>query len=393
MSGNERDGTVDEDYEFYNEKSQAKSKKVAFDILGVCVSRDVFGLANGNEYAVGKYTRLSIPYFSDMEEVDPECWITMDEVSGERNFHKRLKLDCLNMRYAEDLNSSGSDWLLLDVRTLTFGYFETKFGGKTHYYIGEKITEDEIRTATRKKGFEPESIRFLDTDDVPGIDGMIDRFCEFIKGRYWSNIIILEMKDALWHVDKEGKTGFLHDFPVDRRRRITGKYTEILRKKLGCRCIPMPSDVICDYLHLWGMSKGHFVQEYYDYAYRCVDAIVKGADDLDLRLETEFLEACAAMDAIRSGRMLSRNNTVRRAEEFWARTGDADASISNAQLLMAEANNPPLEAELAGIIGRIWRDRTDGKADAGKAASWMRAASDGGIAWASEELEELGKNL
>jgi hypothetical protein len=139
------------------------------------------------------------------------------------------------------------------------------------------------------------------------------------------------------------------------------------------------------------MSKGHYIQEYYDYAYRCLDAIVKGAPDLDLLLEREFLKVCAAMDSIRSGRMLSRNNTVRRAENHWKTSDDADASISNAQLLMAEANNPLLEAELAGIVGRIWRDRTDGKADMRKASMWLKTASDGGIVWASKELEELGE--
>ncbi len=382
---------MDEDYEYYGEKSQAKKKTASFDILGVCVSRDIFGLANGNEYDVGKYTRLSLPYYSDMENVDPELWATMDEVKGERDFHKRLKLDDLNMRYADELNGSGSEWLLIDTRSLTFGYHEAKFGGKTHYYTAESISADEIRAATRKKGFEPESIRFVETEDVPGIEGMMDAFCEFVRGRYGNNIIFIEMRDALWHVDKEGKVGYIRDYPVERRRRITGKYCEALMKKLGCRCIPMPSNIICDYLHIWGMSKGHYIQEYYDYAYRCLDAIVKGAPDLDLLLEREFLKVCAAMDSIRSGRMLSRNNTVRRAENHWKTSDDADASISNAQLLMAEANNPLLESELAGIVGRIWRDRTDGKADMRKASMWLKTASDGGIVWASKELEELGE--
>lgn len=112
------------------------------DIMGVCVSRDVFGLKDDREFLIGKYVRMSMPYFLDEEELDEDKLATEDMLTGKR-FVKRLKLDELNKRY-KNLKTSGSDWVLIDLRALSYGLYVVNYGGETHYIMKDKLSQQEV---------------------------------------------------------------------------------------------------------------------------------------------------------------------------------------------------------------------------------------------------------
>ncbi|MBR4505041.1 MAG: sel1 repeat family protein [Candidatus Methanomethylophilaceae archaeon] len=353
------------------------------DIMGVCVSRDVFGLKDDREFLIGKYVRLSMPYFLDEEELDEDKLATESMLTGKK-FIKRLKLDELNKRYRY-LKTSGSDWVLIDLRALSYGLYAVNYGGETHYIMKERLTQQEICSAIEKRGYAVESIEEMEFEDAPNLNEMIDATCDFVKKRYGDKIILLEIRDGILRMDRAGRTAPMQREIIENRRREIERYTLLFKEKLGCRCIRMPAENICDGAHKWGYNPAHFVQEYYDYAFACIEDIVKGVPDLDRALDRRYMEFCAQLDAMRIGAMVSRNNGVKRVKRNLV-TKKYDAALELASTLKNKANNPALEYELEGMIGRIWFEREDGNADAEEAEAHMREAAKGGISWCETYL-------
>ena len=360
-------------------------RKPLFDILGVCVARDIFGLANGNMYEVRKYTRPSVPYFADDEYVKESRRLADTEVSGKTRYLRRRKLDDLNRTCREGLSGSGAEWLLLELRTVSYEYWEAVYGGKPHYFIGNTTTEEEMRRAVRKRGRKLESLRRIGINDIPGTPEMVGKACDFIRERYGGNVILLQQKEAVWHMGFSGKVALNRSAAAESMNSSIDRYFRMFLRNLGCRFVRMPPDIISDSWQRWGVSPAHYVQEYYDYAYACIDDIVRGIPDLDGSLDRRFEEFSAQLNAMRSGRMMSRNNAVSRIYSTLEKTGDTDLCIETALRFRENARNPLLEAELDGVMGKLLRDRTDGKADPGMAEELMGLSAEGGITWAQAE--------
>ena len=360
-------------------------RKPPFDVLGVCIGRDVFGVANCNEYEIRKYTRPSLPSFADDERVKESERLGDDDVKGKTRYLRRRKLDDLNRTCEEGLWESGSEWLLLEIRTVSYEYWEARYGGKTHYFLGNTTTEEEMRKAVEKRGLELESLRKVKIDGIPGTSEMVDAACDFIRKRYGNNVILLQQKEALWRMDRFGNVALNRTLEAESMNSTIDKFTRMILRNLGCHFIRIPSDIISDAWQRWGDTPAHYIQEYYDYAYACVDDIVSGIPNLDRSLERRFMEFSAQLNAIRSGKMLSRKNAVSRVSDLMERRGNADLCIKAATHLRRRANNPMLEAELDGAMGKLWRDRADGKADPEKAMALMKSSAESGIEWAQTE--------
>jgi len=98
---------------------------IPFDIAGICTCRDVFALGNGERHPVKAYVRLSVPAFiKDDETVDESVRMSIEDVFASKNYFKRIKLDELNRSYRERMDASVSEWVLVDIRTLSYTYYE-----------------------------------------------------------------------------------------------------------------------------------------------------------------------------------------------------------------------------------------------------------------------------
>ncbi len=370
---------------YCSKKQGVPERKPPLDVLGVCIARDVLGLANRREYEVRKYTRPSLPGFADDERVEESKRLTDSDVEGKTRYLRRRKLDDLNRTCEEGLLRSGSEWLILELRTVSYEYWEAEYGGKTHYFLANTTTEREMRRAIRRRGAKLRSLRKIRIDDIPDTPMMVEAACDFIRKRYGDKVILLQQKEAIWRMDHFGNVRLNRTLESESMNRTIDRYFRMFLENLGCQFVRMPPDIISDAWQMWGDSPAHYVQEYYDYAYACIDDIISGIPGLEESLDRRFMEFSAQIEAMRRRKMKSRKNSVSRVYNQLEKTGDADLSIKSAMRFKNWANNPMLEAELDGVMGKIWRDRTDGKADSEIAWKLIESSAENGVDWAQTE--------
>ncbi len=367
-------------------------KKVLIDIFGVCTARDIFGLVPNEKLEVRKYYQLSFPPLfddSDLFKVNP---ISPDDVDQKTGYGRRTAAADINRTALTGLKESNAEWIIIDVRSVPKGLWEVSFGGETHYYSGDVVDRKSIERSILAKNLEMKSFKKVLYDDISNPDNYVDLFCNFLKERYGKNIILLEVKEAMWHLDKEGNVSFVQDSSVEGRCRQMDDYFLKFMDRLDCYYIRTPSNVICDSYHRFGVNYVHYVQEWYDYANKCVDLITSGDEDWLKKMDRMNIELTYLFDQIRSKNVLSRTNTIRRFEEKYKTlltSEEINDLIREMSDVVDSSDDHLMKSEMQGRIARIYRDRKDGNADIGLATEWMRKASDNGLGWAKNELFDL----
>ncbi len=367
-------------------------KKVLIDVFGACTARDIFGFISNEKFEVGKSYQLSfLPLFddSDIFRINP---VSPDDLNMKTGHGRMTAAADINRTALTGLKESNAEWIVIDVCSIPKGLWEASFGGETHYYSGDLVDRKSIERSISAKNLEMESLKMVSYDDVPDSENYIDLFCNFLKERYGENIILLEIKEALWHLDKEGNVSLVQDSGVEERCRQMDDYFLKFMNRLDCYYIRTPANVICDSYHHFGFNHVNYVQEWYDYANKCVELITSGDKDWLRKMDRMNIELTCLFDQIRSRNALSRTNTIRRFEEKYKSLSIAeeiDDLIHEMSDVVDLSNDHLMKSEIQGRIARIYRDRKDGNADADLAVEWMRKASDNGLGWAKNELFDL----
>lgn len=369
-------------------------KKVSFDVYGVCTTRDIFGLVPNNKYVVKKYYQLSYPPLFDDSDIFRINPLSPDDIANKAGYLRRTIAADLNRTALVGLKESGADWVIIDLRSVPKGLWEVSFGGETHYYSADKfVKRKHIEQSIKAKGLKIDSFRLLSYDEMPDADRYIDLFCEFLKERYGEKIILVEIKEAIWLLDKEGNVSFRQDYDLEDKCRMMDSYFVKFLDRLDCYYIRTPSNILYDsYNHFGDKYRVHYVQEWYDYANKCVDIITSGDKDWIKKMDRLNIELTNTFDQIRGNNILSRTNTCRRFEEKFKKLSTTEEINSLLEEMLGVVNTAQdhlLQSEMQGRIARVFRDRKDGKADLYVAAEWMRKASDNGLGWAKNELFDI----
>ncbi len=255
------------------------------------------------------------------------------------------------------------------------------------------ITEKEVRTSMKKRGFKNVKVRKIGFDDVKDREKGIKNLCKYLKKRYGKNIILMEVHEAGLRLDRRGKVTMSLKDDAKEREEIMERYFPVFKKELGCHVIRNPPTIIRDAFHVWGESEVHYVQEFYDYAIACIDAITDCHDKKEekRRLDALYSDLESKLDGIKDGTYLSRNNTLRRVDRRWRtseRVKGIDRLIRTCKAMMKKTEDPVTIRELQRRIGVFWLKREDGKVDTRKSISYLKKSVEAGSPAAKEDLLE-----
>ena len=369
-----------------------QSSKVTFDVIGTCPTRDVFENYYNNKFVVNKKIQVhtsQICVKSDFISSNP---LDYSDLKGYKYRHTLLME--LNKTAIDELDESGSEWVLLDLRSFGYDTIEVDYGVEKHYYTKDWIERDRslFECYAAKKGCGVMSISNIPTPDIPLLEQNIVDVCTYLKKRYGNNIIVLDLYESPWFLNSVGEIQYEPTYDAAYRNQNMNKYVLKIIDYLNCYYIKCPSNVIADYNNRFGRDNVHYCQEYYDYASKCIDIITECNSDWLIKVDHLFIEYTHIFDEIRSQTILSRRNTVRQFEELLNKEPSADELdkiIDKASVIISNTNDTLLIAELSACIGRFYRDRQDGKNDLYKAAEWMRKGKTAGIGWIMNDLFDI----
>ena len=295
------------------------SRDVSFDVYGVCTTRDIFGLVPYNKYPVKKYFQLSFPPAFDPSNLFSINPLIPDDIDASSGYVRRICAADLNRTVISDLENSGASWIIIDVRSVPKGLWEVKFGGETHYYsLGNFVKKEAIYKSIEAKGLAVESIRKVKTEEVPDMDAYVDKFCDFLKRRYDGNIILVELKEAMWLLDKGGNVAYKPSAESEYNCKVMDEYFMKILKKLDCHYIRTPPNIVYDsYNHFGDAYRVHYVQEWFDYANKCIDLITSGKEGYQREMDILSIELTNKMDLIRGKNILSRTNACKRFDAMF----------------------------------------------------------------------------
>lgn len=108
----------------------------------------------------------------------------------------------------------------------------------------------------------------------------IDVICKRLLQHYSPNQIIINKH---FGVPYFYDSGLIKDFPAYRIEEMN-KYNPLVEKLFsriqknipGCHVIDFPNSIICDGKHKWGLYPLHYHSDYYEYASKAIEVIIKG---------------------------------------------------------------------------------------------------------------------
>ena len=363
---------------------------MTFDVFGVCTTRDIFSLVENDRFKVKRYYQLSIPPAFNEGELIKGAKMELSEIIEESNFRKKCALAECNNTVLGDFESSGAEWMILDLRSIPKGVLEVKVGGETYYYSTWFTGRVNSLNSWKKRGIKVDSIRYRRFEDIPDHMKYVDLLCDFLKKRYGKNIVLVQIREAMFKIDGSGTVYYTNDRESDTFNILLDKYFNLFLEKLDCYYIKTPSNVIYDVYNSFGPRwRVHYVYEYYEYAQKALELIVQRKKNLLKELDRLYIDCTARFEEIRSYSYLSRTNTLGRIKKA---VGDGATELDGMPLYeyiqarMEEATDPKYKAELEGYLGRILDKGIGVPADKEQAISWFRKSMSGGIDWAGNML-------
>ena len=249
--------------------SEEIEKTVSFNILGACVSRDIF--SRQPKYDIRQFVSFSSPM--SMFLSPGERLLTEDDMNGVNGsaFSQRCLLLDHNKTGLTYLSNRSSDWLILDFADIRLPLI--------HYGNGQVLTETNLFLKNRavfKKIFGSYTTEKMRSAEE--YYACIDWLREEILKLYPPERIILHkyyMKEE--YVNAKGElTPFKDQKYISNVNEVLQKlYAYFEQKCPDCFIIEMPDYILCAEKHIWGKYPMHYSKLYYEYGLQAVEHIIK----------------------------------------------------------------------------------------------------------------------
>ena len=369
----------------HKEKTAIKNKTTV-NIVGSCVSREIFNRKKGNEYDVKAYIhRNSI--FTFFFNVHPDYKINEPEVSkvSPHGFARRMMCTTLNSDGPEQLLARKGEWIVIDT------YYSSQLCAVLGYPEGNnRILQYDTCFAhcvneTLKNNIKFKNCSFEPVDASVNMTYYIEEVARFLKKNWGNKIILINLPLAFIELNEDGILQRDATIQMDWQQR-SNKMVELLINRIDCQYITIPAVAVRDYWLNRDHINVHYVAEIYDFLKESVDSIING-DFLDYRIHNKIIAKYdLIIGNILLGNWASEKNTLARVDAMIkGKTNiNSERTVSDCFKLVEQKN--PLGY---GSLARLYREGKGVEKDLDKAIEWMRRAADCRIEWARFELFDL----
>lgn len=226
----------------------------AIDLWGSCVSRLNFQYDNvahdctmvfrGNMFQ-------ALPLFLDAPKVQYNPLLFAPPITAD-NKVVQYQLDG-SLR--EKLNKTGTDWVVIDLYTLT---------ALSLFRYQDKVYCDNQNFCSKKLGAGKVTLHKEFTQEQ--ILAELDKFADYITGRYGDRVILIKHKRMEHYIDFNDKILPFTDKEIgDSRERnpYNDRYTDYFAKRSGCYYIDIIDQFLSDEMNLLYLNSVHYENEFY----------------------------------------------------------------------------------------------------------------------------------
>ena len=259
------------------------AEKKTINILGGCVSRDMFGMfEDDGGFEIKKCVMNSNIFSICSPKLSEESLCTEDDfVNSNHNFQKRCAVLDINKKVLDYIKQTDSDYLVVDMTNLiSKKIMKVRKKGSTDEYDFTYIT---LTTALEENLELLDNIgievleTFLAFEDEFTMAGFIYQYVEFIKENFdEEKIIISELFPCERYIDVNGNiVTFAGGGNIPIKNRCMELAYEMLENALpNAHVIKFPRvEILANYNHKWGLNIFHYITEFYEYLLKCVRAI------------------------------------------------------------------------------------------------------------------------
>ena len=258
-------------------------KKISINLMGCCAIRDIFGLHDSDGgYHIQRYVQCVSPISAVAKSPLLRAITDNDEelFSGTTPFFGRCQILELEKHTFEYLAEESADYLIIDAAE-----FRRKL---IHFpendsWFSENYNLSFLFERYRDSGLVSQEYELLDPMDADRdmIENCLKGYCDKILSLYDpSRIILVEIKaGGHSYIDDELKCEAEEKTATIFNERMGYAFTFFQEQLKGAHVIEFPKYVSIDPNHKWGRNLLHYGMEYYDYALKSSDLIMRESLD------------------------------------------------------------------------------------------------------------------
>ena len=335
-----------------NELLAGNNGPIFIDIWGSCVTRDAC------EIGIKKGSIVINNYFQDCDypiQFTPHILPNIAEDNIEADiidFDKRNITYDWNKTITSKLQNSGSKWLILDSRVVSYGLYKITTNNGIEYFSGNKIKH--VVEVLENLGIRYELTQ-TDYSD-PCIKTAFMDFIKFCKKRYGNNIVLLEVFESTISLQKNGSINYsdyinrYDSLEHDVKREATFNY--YFCKNVDCYYIKMPFNTLADESHKWGPGPVHYVGNYYCFVYETLMAIFT-SNNPDKDVNNLYRKYEMLLANTRYLKKQSISSIVNYCKEN--DTNENNDTVKQTILHLLKDDNPELMLYIDYLLDKIWQ--------------------------------------
>ncbi len=248
------------------------------NLLGCCVSRDVFSYDNEKRYSIKHFMQGSSP-ISMLYSSKPYQSFRLEDINIGSPWEKRCFLAELNSSFLDAIKEwDRGDWFIFDSCELRYPLYMSEHPDGKYYLSSSFILDKNLDLLESEKfsGDKFESYKLSDFSDTE-IQNIAKDMADFLKTiADEDRIIINEIYLVKEYLAKIGTISSMDDnFYIRTGVNTQLKYftEEIIKFLPKAHIIRFPENVLCDESNKWGLSPLHFFDDYYKYVYNAINII------------------------------------------------------------------------------------------------------------------------
>ena len=256
-------------------------RKIHISIVGSCVPRDAFGIADETgKFVVDRFVQSINPISAMSESPLIKDWNLRggdeERFGFKSHFHMRNAFLDLNKKLFSYLGEVQSDWLLMDLSCLRNNLFRFPDGS---FCTAPLISMCKCSTLFDEHYLDESHETFSSlTIDLKILYKSLDAYITKMLELYpQERIIFFESYATYWYLKRSRKSCYVYNIPLANKFnkifRIGFEYA--LRRMPHVHMIRFPYAILADETHKWGRHPLHYVDEYYKYAYEAVKLVVR----------------------------------------------------------------------------------------------------------------------